>query len=116
LPAEQSVVQGDETHPAVQLPDEQVHVPDEQGLAMRDDAVPGSATAGPPFGVLLDVLLLEPPQAARTEAVNAKTKDEESRTPGASPIDRVLATDLMTPRASGGHWAACAGVTLRARP
>jgi hypothetical protein len=65
LPAEQSVAQGDVLQSAVQLPAEQAHAPDEHEAAMRDDAVPGSAMAGPPFGVPPEVVLLEPPQAVR---------------------------------------------------
>jgi hypothetical protein len=77
LPPEQSVVQGDVLQPAVQLPDEQAHVADEHEEAMRDDAVPGSAMAGTPFGVPPEVLLLEPPQAVMKEVM---TSSDERRT------------------------------------
>jgi hypothetical protein len=56
---------------------------------MRDDAVPGSATAGPPFGVLLDVLLLEPPHAAKLEAMPTRTKEETRRIPGPCSKHRI---------------------------
>jgi hypothetical protein len=51
LPEEQSIVQGDELQVLVQLPDEQEHVPPEQGPLARAPASPGSETAGPPLGV-----------------------------------------------------------------
>lgn len=86
---------GDDVQAAVQLPDEQAHVPDEHELGMRDDAVPGSATAGPPFGVLLDVLLLEPLHAAKLEAMPARTKEETRRIPG--PAVRTVYTGTGMP-------------------
>ena len=42
LPAEQSIVHGDEVHAPVQLPDEQGHVPPEHGALERGAPVPGS--------------------------------------------------------------------------
>lgn len=67
LPAEQSVVQGEDAQAAVQLPDEQAHVPPVHGVVLREEAVPGSEIAGPPLGLPVVVVVLEPPHAAIVE-------------------------------------------------
>jgi hypothetical protein len=64
LPAEQSAVHGDVLHDAAQLPDEQLQVPPVQGVLLRGVPVPGSTTAGPPLGVFVVEVLLEPLHAA----------------------------------------------------
>jgi hypothetical protein len=81
LPAEQSIVHGDELHDAVQLPDEHGQVPLEHDTPERGEPVPGSDTGGPPFGLAppSPPLLLPPellPQATvRTDARAKKAKD-----------------------------------------
>jgi hypothetical protein len=70
LPDEQSIVQGEELQDDSQFPDEQLHVLPEHETACRGVPVPGSATAGPPFGeVPPPGVLLDPPHATiiRTE-------------------------------------------------
>jgi hypothetical protein len=70
LPEEQSIVHGAEVQDDSQFPEEQLHVPPEQDTACLGVPVPGSTTAGPPFGdVPPPGVLLEPPHATiiRTE-------------------------------------------------
>jgi hypothetical protein len=66
LPDEQSALHGAVLHEAWQLPAEQLHIPPEQDVGWRVAVVPGSAIAGPPFGLPpgeLVVVLLPPPHA-----------------------------------------------------
>jgi hypothetical protein len=64
LPDEQSIVHGVELHDDWQLPEEQLHALPEHATACRGVPVPGSATAGPPFGeVPPPGELLDPPHA-----------------------------------------------------
>ncbi len=72
LPAEQSAVQGDDVHDAVQLPDEQAHMPPEHETLERGVPVPGSETGGPPFG------LVPPPPPPPPELPQATTRRDES--------------------------------------
>ena len=68
LPPEQSVAHGGEAHVAVQLPEEHAHVlPVQVALLVREEAVPGSAIAGPPLGLPVVVEVLDPPHDAITE-------------------------------------------------
>lgn len=85
LPLEQSIVHGAEAHAEVQLPAEQPHVlPPLQLVLCRAAGVPGSDTAGPPFGVAPPVVpvVLEPPDpqamtpTLATERMNARTRME----------------------------------------
>jgi hypothetical protein len=68
LPAEQSAVHGDMLHEAAQLPDEQLQMPPVQEVLLRGVPVPGSATPGPPLGVVVVEVLLEPLHAAIVES------------------------------------------------
>jgi hypothetical protein len=77
LPAEQSVVQGAEAHDAVQLPEEQAQLPPVHEAVERDPGVPGSAMAGPPFGVPVVVEVLEPPHAVITEKPSTEAAKRE---------------------------------------
>ena len=70
LPEEQSIVHGAEVHDDSQFPEEQLHVPPEHDATCRGVPVPGSATAGPPFGEVPGPgELFDPPHATivRTE-------------------------------------------------
>jgi hypothetical protein len=79
LPAEQSIVQGGDVQAPVQFPDEQEQVPAEQVVLERGVPVPGSGTAGPPFGVPpslplpLPTVPLDPPHAAIERIEKAKS-------------------------------------------
>jgi hypothetical protein len=73
LPEEQSIVHGVEVHDDSQFPEEQLHVPPEQDATCRGVPVPGSATAGPPFGeVPPPGALLDPPHATIIRAETPK--------------------------------------------
>jgi hypothetical protein len=72
LPAEQSIVHGDELHDPVQLPDEHGHVPPEHETPEREEPVPGSETGGPPFGLPPPPPPPEPPQAMIMKDEKAK--------------------------------------------
>jgi hypothetical protein len=63
-PEEQSIVHGAELHDDSQLPEEQLQVLPVHETACRGAPVPGSTTAGPPFGeVPPPGVLLDPPHA-----------------------------------------------------
>ena len=83
LPPEQSVVHGGAPQVAAQSPPVQLHVPPWQGALVRLVPVPGSETAGPPFGDVPGKVVLEPPHAASQVAAST-----EERAP------RVLAVEL----------------------
>lgn len=70
LPAEQSIVHGGDAQTPVQFPAEQEQVPPEQVALERGMPVPGSGTAGPPFGVPPP---LDPPHAAMQRTTKAKS-------------------------------------------
>jgi hypothetical protein len=66
LPDEHSIVHGVVLHEDWQFPEEQLHIPPGHCVGWRVAAVPGSAIAGPPFGLPpgeLIVVPLPPPHA-----------------------------------------------------
>ena len=95
LPAEQSAVHGDEVHDAVQLPDEQEHIPPEQDTGERDEPVPGSGTAGPPLG-----LGPPPPPPPPPELPQARTR-RDARVKKARDLGKWgLLLPMVVPRAA----------------
>jgi len=84
LPPEQSVVHGGAPQEAAQLPPVQLHAPPRQGALVRLAAVPGSETAGPPFGDVPGKVVLEPPHA--TSQVAATTEEKTKARTGATSL------------------------------
>jgi hypothetical protein len=73
FPEEQSIVHGELAHVLWQLPMEQGHMAPEHERFWRDALVPGSDTAGPPFGVPPGLtVLLDPPHATTIRAINPR--------------------------------------------
>jgi hypothetical protein len=67
------MVHGAELHDDSQFPSEQLHVVPEHDVACRGIPVPGSATAGPPFGeVPPPGVLLDPPHATASRSEKPK--------------------------------------------
>lgn len=81
-------MQGDALQALWQLPAEQLHVPPpEHDVLWRGVPVPGSGTAGPPFGVItvappsvpLPTVLLDPPQATMKRRPKPTKQERELR-------------------------------------
>jgi hypothetical protein len=79
------MLHGEVLHEPSQLPGEQLHVPPEHEVVWRAVPVPGSAMAGPPFGVPpLEpmVVPLPPPHATyRSENANVAISVRKANTP-----------------------------------
>jgi hypothetical protein len=65
-------VHGELPHALSQLPFEHGHIAPEHERLWRDALVPGSDTAGPPFGVPGLAVPLDPPHAAASRAITPR--------------------------------------------